>query len=50
MSKKYNKISKHIHGQKCVNFPFIVYTDLECFLKNIAICHNNPKKSSTAKK
>ena len=48
--KKHNKISKYIHGQKCVNVPFIVYTDLECLLKNIVVCHNNPKKSSTAKK
>ena len=29
--------------------PFIIYADLECLLEKMAICHNNPEKSSTSK-
>ena len=29
--------------------PFIIYDDLESLLEKINTCHNNPKKSSTAK-
>ena len=29
--------------------PFIFYVDLECLLKNIGTCHNDPNKSSTIK-
>ena len=49
MPKKYNKVLKYIHGQKCLKFQFIVYADLESLLNKINTCHNNPKKSSTTK-
>ena len=29
---------------------FIIYADLECLLKKIIICHNNPEISSTTNK
>ena len=29
--------------------PPIIYADLECLLEKMSTCHNNPKKSSTAK-
>ena len=30
--------------------PFFIYADLECLLKNINTCSNNPDKSYTEKK
>ena len=30
--------------------PFIIYADAECLLEKIDTFHNNPEKSSTAKK
>ena len=29
--------------------PFIIYAELEYFLKKMDTCHNNPEKSSTTK-
>ena len=32
-----------------MKLPFIIYADSESLLEKMSICHNNPKKSSTAK-
>ena len=45
-----NKILKHIPGEKSLRVPFIIYTDLECLLRKIYTCSNNPDKSYTEKK
>ena len=29
--------------------PFVIHADLECLLKKMSTCRNNPKQSSTAK-
>ena len=50
MPKKYNHILKHNHREKSLKFPFNVYVALECLLKKIETCHNNPEKSSATKK
>ena len=44
-----NKILKYSLGEKSMTAPFVIYTDLECLLEKMSTCHNNPKKSSTAK-
>ena len=49
MPNENNKILKYNPGEKCMRDPFITYADLECLLEKISTCHNNPKKSSTAK-
>ena len=45
-----NKILKYIPGEKSLKVPFIIYADLECLLRKINICRNNPEKSYTEKK
>ena len=45
-----NKILKYIPGEKSLKVPFIIYADLECLLKKINTCQNNPEKSYTEKK
>ena len=47
MPKKDSKILKYNHGEKSMKVPFITYADLQCLLKKMNTCHNNPKKSST---
>ena len=49
MPKEDNKILKYNHGEKSMKVPFIIYADLESLLEKTSTCHNNPKKSSTAK-
>ena len=44
-----NKILKWNHGEKSMKAPFIIHPDLECLLKKISNCRNNPEKSSTTK-
>ena len=44
-----NNIIKYNSGEKSLELPFIIYTDLECLLKKIDICYNNPDLSSTTK-
>ena len=44
-----NNIIKYNSGEKSLELPFIIYTDLECLLKKIDTCQNNPKLSSTTK-
>ena len=45
-----NKILKYIPGKKSLKVPFIVCADLECLLRKINTCQNNPEKSYTEKK
>ena len=45
-----NKILKYVSGEKSLKFPFVVYADLECLLKKINACQNNPEKPYTEKK
>ena len=42
-------IIKYNQGDKSLKLPFIIYADLECLLKKIDTCHNNPDLSSTIK-
>ena len=44
-----NDIIKYNSGEKSLELPFIIYTDLECLLKKIDTCYNNPDLSSTTK-
>ena len=44
------KILKYIPGEKSLKVSFIIYADLECLLRKINICRNNPEKSYTEKK
>ena len=49
MPEEDNKILKYNEGEKSMRVPFIIYVDLECLLKKMNTCHNNPEKSSTTK-
>ena len=44
-----NNIIKYSQGEKSLELPFIIYADLECLLKKIDTCKNNPEISSTTK-
>ena len=50
MSDEDNKILKYNPGEKSLKVPFIIYADLECLIKKIDTCQNNPKESYTEKK
>ena len=50
MSNEDNKILKYNHGEKAMKVPAIIYADLECLLKKMHSCQNNPEKSYTEKK
>ena len=45
-----NKILKYISREKSLKVPFVIYADLECLLRKINTCQNNPNKSYTEKK
>ena len=51
MPKEDNKILKYNYGEKSMKVSFIIYAyaDMESLLEKMSICHNNLKKSSTAK-
>ena len=49
MPKEHEKI-KYLSGEKSLKVPFILYADLECLLKKMHYCQNNPKNSYTEKK
>ena len=49
MSSPNNNIIKYNQGEKSLELPFIIYTDLECLLKKIDTCYNNPDLPSTTK-
>ena len=42
------KILKYSPGEKWLKVPFMIYADLECLIRKIDSCQNDPKKSSTA--
>ena len=44
-----NNIIKYNQVEKSLELPFIIYADLECLLKKIDTCYNNPDLSSTTK-
>ena len=44
-----NNIIKYNQGEKSLELPFIIYAHLECLLKKIDTCYNNPDLSSTTK-
>ena len=44
-----NNIVKYNQGEKSLESPFIIYADLECLLKKIDTCYNNPDLLSTTK-
>ena len=49
ISDENNKILKHNHGEKSIKAPSIIYGDLQCLLKKMHSCQNNPEKSYTEK-
>ena len=49
MPNEDNKIIKCNQGEKSIKLQFIIYADLECLLKKMSTCYNNPEKSSTTK-
>ena len=49
MPTKDNNIIKYNHGEKSMQVPFIIYTDLECLLEKMSTCINNLNESSTTK-
>ena len=50
MPTKDNNIIKYNQGEKSLKLPFAMYTDLECLLKKMSTCINNPNESSTTEK
>ena len=48
-SKEHEKV-KYLPGEKSLKVPFIIYTDLQCVLKQVPPCQINPKNSHTEKK
>ena len=47
-----NNLIKYNQGEsltKSLKLPFVIYADLECILKKISTCYNNPDLSSTTK-
>ena len=49
MPKKDNQLLKYNHGEKSMKVPFVIYAYLECLLREMNTCHNNPERSSTTK-
>ena len=47
MPTKDNNIIKYNQGEKSIKSPFVIYADLECLLKKMSTCQNNPNESST---
>ena len=50
MPNEDNKILKYVSGEKSLKVTFAIYADLECLLKKINTCQNNPDKSYTEMK
>ena len=49
MPIKGNNTIKYNHGEKSIKMPCTIYADLECLLKKMSTCQNDPNKSSTTK-
>ena len=50
MPNEYEKILKYNPEEKSLKVLLMIYADLECLIKKIDTCQNDPKKSSTEKK
>ena len=50
MPSEFEKISKYKPGEMSLKVPFMIYADLECLIRKIDPCQNDPKKSCTEKK
>ena len=44
MPEEDDKILRYNHGEKSMNVPFIIYSDLESLLEKMNTCHNNSEK------
>ena len=49
MPARDNNIIKYDHGENSMKVTFVIYADLECLLKKMSTCINNPNESSTTK-
>ena len=49
MPNKDNNLIKYNQGDKSLKLPFIISADLECLLKKMSRCYNDPNTSSTTK-
>ena len=49
MPIKGNNTIKYNHGEQSIKMLFTIYVNLECLLKKMSTCQNNPNKSSTTK-
>ena len=49
MPSSNNNLIKYNQGEKSLKLPFVIYADLECILKKIDTCQNNPDLSPTTK-
>ena len=47
MPTKENNIIEYNQGEKSMKLPYIIYADLECLLKKMSTCQNNPNESWT---
>ena len=47
MPTKDNNLIKYNQGEKSIKLPFVIYADLECLLKKMSTCQNNPNELST---
>ena len=44
MPEEDDKILRYNQGEKSMNVPFIIYSDLESLLEKMNTCHNNSEK------
>ena len=49
MTTENDKILKYSHGEKPLRVPVAYYSDIECLIKQIDTCHNNPEQTSTTR-
>ena len=50
MQEEGKYILKYSPGDKSLKAPFMIYADLECLLKKLQFCQNNPENSYTKRK
>ena len=49
MPTKDNNTIKYNQREKSMKLPSTIYVDLECLLKKMSTCQNNPNELSTTK-
>ena len=49
MPTEKDKILIYSNGEKSLRVPVASYSDIECLIKQIDTCHNNPEQASTTK-